>query len=817
MVKIKKILYILIKLFFIIIFFFILFPKIYSFITQNSDWYTYRGNNERQGYSNSNFDSPLMEIFRINGNGLFTSPVGVKDNLFLGCGDKYLYCLDKKSGKILWTYVTNSAIIGSPSYYDGKIYFGTVDGIFYCIDVNNPNKYLWRFVTYSKIFNSPLINNDIVFFSADNGYVYALNANNGKEVWNSFFDTKSKIYGTISGDSNSIFFITIDGYLYSLDQITGKLNFKKTLNLNTKSTPVIKDDFVYVLTYDGQLIYFNKYNGNYIGSFLFGENSNLTPAISNEYIALLSNNGKLTLLYKNNLSLKWSKNLSGFFDTSPIITDKYIFVGNNSSTLYMVSIDNGAILWYGKFENGFHTDFCISEDILYTVTKDSKLIALTSEPPPAIKIEPDEIDFGEVDKYQEKKSLSFKISNKGGRNLIGKIEVSDKWIEVIPSEFILKMGSDITVNVTIYTKYFEEGKEYNGKIFIKSNGGDIDIPIKVKSKLITPKINVLQKKIDLGSLYKGIKKEIIIYIKNSGGGELEITKILTSVYWLEIPTINNLKGNDLEIKIIVNTEKLETNKNYNGKINIRSNGGDEEVEINFYCIENLPKLYIDKDFIDFGEIKKGVEISNFFVISNIGGGTLSGTIVSDSWIILDKTSFIGNEFKIFFKIDSSKLNEGESYKGKIEIISNGGNKTLEIYIKLNKVNKIVITLQIGNKIMIVNGVAQEIDTPPQIIEGRTYLPIRYVVEPLGADVIWDGNEKKVTIILKDIIIELWIGKNVGKVNGTYKPIDSNNPKVVPLIINGRTMLPIRFVAENLGCKVDWEPNSKTITITYLGD
>jgi len=110
---------------------------------------------------------------------------------------------------------------------------------------------------------------------------------------------------------------------------------------------------------------------------------------------------------------------------------------------------------------------------------------------------------------------------------------------------------------------------------------------------------------------------------------------------------------------------------------------------------------------------------------------------------------------------------------------------------------------------------EPLDVPPQIIEGRTYLPIRWVAEPLGATVIWDGIEKKVTVQLKDVVIELWIGRNLARVNGNYKFIDPDNPKVVPLIIEGRTMLPIRFVAENLGCKVNWNPLTRTVAIIYF--
>jgi len=130
--------------------------------------------------------------------------------------------------------------------------------------------------------------------------------------------------------------------------------------------------------------------------------------------------------------------------------------------------------------------------------------------------------------------------------------------------------------------------------------------------------------------------------------------------------------------------------------------------------------------------------------------------------------------------------------------------------------KLTIKLILDSKNIYINDIPQQIEVPPQIIEGRTYLPIRYIIEPLGGKIYWDSICKKISIIFKDKNIDLWIGKNIAKVNETNKLIDPNNPKVVPLIIQGRTMIPIRFVAENLGCKVNWDPLSKTITIIYPG-
>lgn len=137
---------------------------------------------------------------------------------------------------------------------------------------------------------------------------------------------------------------------------------------------------------------------------------------------------------------------------------------------------------------------------------------------------------------------------------------------------------------------------------------------------------------------------------------------------------------------------------------------------------------------------------------------------------------------------------------------------------LKDIELIILKFYIGKTIYYLNDEMKSMDVAPMILEGRTLLPIRYVAEALGALVGWEAKEQKVTINFKGTVIELWIGKNLATVNGEWKLIDPTNPNVKPITIPpGRTMLPIRFIAENLGCKVDWDPNLKEVKITYLSD
>lgn len=126
----------------------------------------------------------------------------------------------------------------------------------------------------------------------------------------------------------------------------------------------------------------------------------------------------------------------------------------------------------------------------------------------------------------------------------------------------------------------------------------------------------------------------------------------------------------------------------------------------------------------------------------------------------------------------------------------------------------VVVLQIGRSTFTVDGRMTNLDSPPVIKNGRTLVPIRAIIEALGGSVTWDGTARKATVTLGNTSLELWIGKSSATVNGTTTPIDWTNAKVVPEIINGRTMLPLRFVTESLGATVGWDQSTQTITITY---
>lgn len=124
-----------------------------------------------------------------------------------------------------------------------------------------------------------------------------------------------------------------------------------------------------------------------------------------------------------------------------------------------------------------------------------------------------------------------------------------------------------------------------------------------------------------------------------------------------------------------------------------------------------------------------------------------------------------------------------------------------------------IILTIDQPDMIVNGAEQAIDengTVPMIINNRTLLPVRAVVEAMGGSVEWDGDSQTVILTRNDNVIHLIIDSETAYLNDSPHMLDA-----APAIINDRTMLPIRFIAESFGFEVEWNEEGQRVIIAEI--
>ncbi len=203
----------------------------------------------------------------------------------------------------------------------------------------------------------------------------------------------------------------------------------------------------------------------------------------------------------------------------------------------------------------------------------------------------------------------------------------------------------------------------------------------------------------------------------------------------------------------------------------------------------------------------GVTNDNYTVTLNkTDGGTLSAshtTTSAGTTITITATPQAGYELSSITAATS-----GESLK----LTKNGNKYTFimpagDVKVQANFAQKDVkpstkqtIIMTIGQKSMTADGKSIMLDAVPVIMNNRTYVPIRAITESLGGSAEWNAKERSVTLKIDEQMITLKIGTVLEKYGAA------------PLIIDNRTYVPIRFVAEELGASVVWDGQTRTVTI-----
>lgn len=111
-----------------------------------------------------------------------------------------------------------------------------------------------------------------------------------------------------------------------------------------------------------------------------------------------------------------------------------------------------------------------------------------------------------------------------------------------------------------------------------------------------------------------------------------------------------------------------------------------------------------------------------------------------------------------------------------------------------------ITLEMDGQVL-------PVDVPPVIHNGRTLVPFRMIAEALNLQVNWNGENQEVSVEGKGLSLKMQIGVAEAAKNGDPVILD-----VPPMIVSGRTMVPVRFVSESCGCRVVWNEEARKVSI-----
>lgn len=168
-------------------------------------------------------------------------------------------------------------------------------------------------------------------------------------------------------------------------------------------------------------------------------------------------------------------------------------------------------------------------------------------------------------------------------------------------------------------------------------------------------------------------------------------------------------------------------------------------------------------------------------------------------------SFLIKNYQEYYKLTDGEKIEFKNTEDKFASLG-------ELKKYINEKSKVTVTLQLQSKQMVINqaGISTKVlmDTAPVAPRGTTLVPVRAITEAFGSTVEWYGTTQEVLITKGNTTIKLKIGSKTAYVNGNAVEMLE-----AAQIINGKTVVPLRFISENTGYKVEWDGATSKITIT----
>jgi hypothetical protein len=221
--------------------------------------------------------------------------------------------------------------------------------------------------------------------------------------------------------------------------------------------------------------------------------------------------------------------------------------------------------------------------------------------------------------------------------------------------------------------------------------------------------------------------------------------------------------------------------------------------------------------VDLGTIPVNQARSTTVSITNVGAGTLDWRFENvPGYVAVTPQAGRGNA-TVTVRVEGDSLGNGP-YQSLLKVVTSGGDQAIVLRFTIIDEASVVIGLTVGKATATVGAGTVKLDAAPFIdkASGRTMVPMRFIGEAFGAAVTWDAPTRRVfvetkgTTNHKPLLMIMTIGSKKATANGKALTLD-----VAPVIVAGRTFVPLRVISETLGATVAWDPAARTVSIDYL--
>lgn len=305
-----------------------------------------------------------------------SAPLLYEGKLYFGTDSGVFFCLDDDLGKVLWSYkvpfgADGKTILSSPAIYKNTVFFGAYDGNVYALDTLSGKK-KWVHYDADWVGSSPSVNSKqgLVYIGLEYGLfnkkggIVALNTETGKEVWKDIHVGLTHCSPYYSEKNNLVTIVSNDGVIHIYNAKNGKKLKEESIGSPSKESFAESADGKYITfgDFDGQLYTINTKTLELVKKYKAEFAIYSTPLWHKDKIIFSSLDKKVYCINSKDNTLCWEFKTSGRIFASPALYKEEIYIGSNDGRLYKINIETGMEMGYLQFSERIVNKVCVDEE-----------------------------------------------------------------------------------------------------------------------------------------------------------------------------------------------------------------------------------------------------------------------------------------------------------------------------------------------------------------------------------------------------------------------------------------------------------------------
>lgn len=809
-----------------------------------SFWQTTRCSFQRDGFNAIESSQPPYEYkWRYQSQRALRSPVVSGKNIYIPGEDGMLYVLDSRTGVYRET-IPFGSVVYAVHFVDRHLVVVSNEGL--KVYDRFTERHVWKYdapntSTYSFVAAEGR------FYYATGHSVLCLNQDTGLIIW----QTQGVYTALTLGDSH-VFALSTNNVLTALSLTDGSEKFKKKLEGNVQGVPSFKDGLLYLaLLSDSNdkatttVVCLDR-EGVIRWEYPMEKETSTSISCDQNLVYFTSVLGDVLALDRFTGKLNWQVSLSSPIHVAPSISPSHIYIGLNNGEVHALEKEKGASVWHANFKFPLYSELVLAQGLLYTVDNTGSLVAYGR---PWEKIVPPMSPenargfpgnsiltlYWSVSRFETDLAgynIYRKTESERNFTFLAKIPVINQY-----QDSLVRNGVRYHYVVRAYDLYGNESSNSSQISLTPSeNAPPVWIDFSPNNGIVLPQNQAsLHLRVRSMTLPPGSYKAYIFFILYGSSVSEDLIKLEVNLKVQEgdidrfpAPVIKRALTSDsrttLSWEPIPDAIKYQVYRS-------QESGSQYQLirEINaslhFYqddAVKNgLRYFYVMKainakgTLSDFSNEVSAIPATLPLQVSLKDNSVLYEAVLTLQGSCDPKAKILVNNYpvdsineNIFTARVGIPVGESQIHIQAFDTEGKLQDKRLQVsYLP----SVLQVQLRVDDPQVEVNNIKWPylLDMPPIIRDQRTFVPLRFLGEIIGAEVFWDARDRRVTYKYRNTLVELWIGKKQIKINGLDREID-----VAPFIENGRTLVPLRFITEPMGAKIQWDAQNRIILLYF---